>query len=93
MRRPDVLVLVLGGLLIVRGAYWLWVLRSMNTDERRRRGRGRVAAVAIALVRGAGSVVLGVALVVKVYDLAITLGVGLVLWEVGMRRRPQRQRG
>ncbi len=93
MRRPEVLLLVLGLLLLVRGAYWLWVLRSVNTDERRRRGRGRVAAIAVALVRGVGSVVLGIALIGKVYDLAITLAVGLVLWEVGTRRRPPPQRG
>ncbi len=84
-------LIVLGVLLLLRGAFVLARTGALRTDERRRHGRRLVTALAIALVRGVGSVVLGIALIGKVFDLAIALAVALVLWEVGLRRRPVRQ--
>jgi hypothetical protein len=82
-----VVLVVLGILLVARGAYWLWQMRRYLGGDKGGGRRTRVAAGTLALVRGLGSLVLGVALVGKVFDLAIALGVAMVLWEVGLLRR------
>jgi hypothetical protein len=79
---------LLGLLLVARGAFWLWQMRRYFGDGATRRGfRTRMAAATLALVRGVGSLALGVAVIGKVYDLAIALAVAMVLWEVGLLRR------
>jgi hypothetical protein len=82
-----VLALSLGILLVARGAFWLWQMRRYLGGDKDRGHRTRVAAAVLALVRGVGSLVLGVALIGKVYDLAIALAVAMLLWELGLLRR------
>jgi hypothetical protein len=83
-----VLSVILGLLLVARGAFWIWQMRRYFGGERKDTGaRTRVAASVLALVRGVGSLVLGVAVIGRVYDLAIALAVAMVLWEVGLLRR------
>ena len=79
--------IVAGILLVARGAFWLWQMRRYLGGDKDRGARTRIAATTLALVRGLGSLVLGVALIGKVYDLAIALAVAMLLWEVGLVRR------
>ena len=82
------LPIILGLLLLLRGAFYLWQMRRyLGGDAKARGARTRVRASSLALVRGIASLVLGVALIGRVYDLAIALAVAMVLWEVGLQRR------
>jgi hypothetical protein len=84
-----VLIQLVGAVLIVRGIAWTLLLRRTTVNQHRSRRWSRAVVRRIVLLRGIGSVLLGLAIVVKLYDIAIVLAICLLMWELGRRRRRQ----
>src|SRR4051812_33880988 len=84
--RPMV-VQLLGVVLVVRGVAWVALMRGLRGRWDRPTRQERRAVRGITLVRGLGSAVVGMTILLDLFDVAIVVSAATVVWELGHRRR------
>jgi hypothetical protein len=84
-----VLIQLLGVVLVARGLAWSLIMRRTAGNRHRSSRWSRGVVRRIVVVRGIGSILLGLAILVELYDIALVLAICLLMWELGHRRRRQ----